>query len=192
MNLCLRLIWLLLTARSRPRFQTAADPSVLRLRVLPSDLDISLHLNNGRYLTLMDLGRMDFLLRSGLWRTVWQRKLTPIVSSVLIRYRREIGPFKPFELETRIIGWRDDTVIFEQVFKLVTGRRAGQTAAIALVRAGLYDRAARAFATVDDLVATTDLVAAPPARNAATEAFLTAEQALRAQTSDQAAVLDSV
>jgi len=186
MNLYLRMLWLLLTARFRPRFETAGDLSVLRLRVLPNDLDISLHLNNGRYLTLMDLGRTDFLLRSGLWRTVLKRKLTPIVSSVLIRYRREIGPFKPFNLETRVIGWREDTVIFEQAFKFATGRRAGQTAAVALVRAGLYDRAQRAFATVEDLVASTDLIATPPGIDAATQAFLDAEHTMRSQSAERA------
>ena len=66
MNLWLRLIWLFLTTPFRPRLAIPTDVSVLGLRVLPNDLDLSLHMNNGRYLTVMDLGRLDLILRSGL------------------------------------------------------------------------------------------------------------------------------
>ena len=41
------------------------DESVIHARVLPTDLDLNLHLNNGRALTLMDLGRVDLMLRMG-------------------------------------------------------------------------------------------------------------------------------
>ena len=64
MNLWLRLILQLL----KSRFAAALEPlgtSVRRGRVWPTDLDVSLHMNNGRYLTLMDLGRLDLMLRTG-------------------------------------------------------------------------------------------------------------------------------
>jgi len=56
MTLWFRLIWLVLTARLRGKVQLF-DISVLRLRVLPNDLDFNGHVNNGRYFTLADLGR---------------------------------------------------------------------------------------------------------------------------------------
>ena len=31
------------------------------MRVWPNDLDTNAHMNNGRYLTLMDLGRFDLM-----------------------------------------------------------------------------------------------------------------------------------
>lgn len=41
------------------------DTSVLKMRTWPGDLDINFHMNNGRYLTLMDLGRFNLTIRSG-------------------------------------------------------------------------------------------------------------------------------
>src|SRR3712207_8312043 len=37
----------------------ASQTLVLKGRVLPNDLDAHFHMNNGRYLTLMDLGRSE-------------------------------------------------------------------------------------------------------------------------------------
>jgi hypothetical protein len=68
LNLWFRLILLLLMTPWRPKLEGPLDVSRLRFTVLPNDLDASLHMNNGRYWTLMDLGRMDLLLRTGLWR----------------------------------------------------------------------------------------------------------------------------
>ena len=83
MNLWLRLLWLLLTARWRGPLSLPRDSSTLRFRVWPHDLDLSFHLNNGRYLTLMDLGRLDVMVRSGLWREVLHHKWTPIASAAI-------------------------------------------------------------------------------------------------------------
>src|SRR6185503_3961101 len=42
-----------------PKYSDLKHESNLSLRVWPNDLDLNIHVNNGRYLTLMDLGRMD-------------------------------------------------------------------------------------------------------------------------------------
>ena len=99
MNLWFRLLWLLLTARKRGHLDVPRQASVLAFRVWPHDLDPSIHMNNGRYLTLMDLGRTDVLIRSGLWREVLRHKWTPIASAVTIRFQRELRPFQRFRLE---------------------------------------------------------------------------------------------
>ncbi len=93
MNLWLRLLWLIATAWRRPRIDLPFAHSSLRFRVWPHDLDTSLHLNNGRYWTLMDLGRTDLMIRSGLWRPVLRNGWTPVVSAGQIRFRRELRPF---------------------------------------------------------------------------------------------------
>lgn len=41
------------------------DESVLNLRVLPNDVDIT-KITDDRYIALMDLGRMDIIFRTGL------------------------------------------------------------------------------------------------------------------------------
>jgi thioesterase superfamily protein len=40
----------------------------LRFRILPHDLDLNFHVNNARYLSFMDLGRVDLMGRLGLFR----------------------------------------------------------------------------------------------------------------------------
>ncbi|HEX8430337.1 MAG TPA: thioesterase family protein, partial [Longimicrobium sp.] len=72
MNLVLRLFYVALAALRRPRLRPL-DLSVVTFRVFPNDLDVNFHMNNGRYLTLMDLGRLDLLLRLGILRELRRR-----------------------------------------------------------------------------------------------------------------------
>ena len=54
MNLWLRLFLYFLRAPFRKKLQPPFDVSRLAFRVLPNDLDVNLHMNNGRYLTCVD------------------------------------------------------------------------------------------------------------------------------------------
>ena len=179
MNLWFRLFWLLLTASRRPPLTLPGAASVLYFRVLPLDLDLSLHMNNGRYLTLMDLGRLDIMLGSGLWRAVLRHNWTPIASAITIRYRRELRPFQRFRLETRLINWDATLVVMEQTFFVDGGNRDGQVAARALFKGGLYDRSAKAFVPIAQLMATIGVSAESPLPTPEIEAFLKADAELK-------------
>lgn len=182
MNLWFRLLWVLLTAPWRSRLDPRSGVSRLAFRVLPHDLDANLHMNNGRYLTIMDLGRIDFVLRSGLWRPLWHNGWAPIASAVVIRFRRELRPFETYCLETRIVAWSDTTAVMEQTFMPRGARVGGQAAARALMKAGFYERSSRSFVTVKRLVAALglpDSEAESPLPTPDVEAFLKAERALR-------------
>jgi acyl-CoA thioesterase FadM len=72
-----------------------------------SDIDWNGHVNNGRYLTLMDHGRIDHMLRTGLLGSFIKTHCRPMVAHAAIRYRREIRPFRRCTLVTRIRGWDD-------------------------------------------------------------------------------------
>ena len=128
MNLILRLIWVLLTARFRGPLRLL-DESRLRLLVLPTDLDTNLHMNNGRYLSIMDLGRMDYVMRVGLLRIVIRNRWMPLVGSATIRYRRSLQPLDRFELVTRPVCWDDKWIYMEQRFE-----RKGELIAQAYVK----------------------------------------------------------
>jgi acyl-CoA thioesterase FadM len=182
MNLWFRLLWVLLAAPWRSRLDPRSGISRLAFRVLPHDLDANLHMNNGRYLTIMDLGRIDFVLRSGLWRPLWRHRWAPIAGAVVIRFRRELRPFEAYWLETRIVAWSDATAVMEQTFVPRDTRAGAQAAARALVKAGFYDRNSRSFVTVKRLVAALGIpeeAAESPPPTADVEAFLKAESALR-------------
>lgn len=179
MNLWLRLLWLLLTARWRGPLSLLREPSTLRFRVWPHDLDLSFHLNNGRYLTLMDLGRLDVMVRSGLWREVLHHKWTPIASAVTIRFQRELRPFQTFRLDTKLLCWDASLVVMEQIFVVDGGPRDGQVAARALFKGGLYDRKVRKFVEIARLMALLGVSETSPSATAEVEAFLHADDQLK-------------
>lgn len=180
MNLWLRLLRLIVASFFREGLNPVADVSRLRFRVWPHDLDTSLHMNNGRYWTIMDLGRADLLIRSGLWRAVVKHKWTPVVSAAKIRFRRELTLFRRFRLETRIVAWADTWIVMEH--RIIATARDGSEilSAIALLRAGLYDRRARRFVAVERLFEEAGLQAYPsPETSPEVAAFLEAEEALK-------------
>lgn len=179
MNLWMRLLAYLTLARWRPAIALPHGTSRLGFRVWPHDLDTSLHLNNGRYLTLMDLGRLDVMVASGLWRTVLRHRWTPVASAIKIRYRRELRLLQRFYIDTRIVAWDDRTVVMEQKFLFAGGPNAGQIAAHALFKGGIYDRKARMFVPVADLMRETGVDAASPAPTPEVEAFLKADDELK-------------
>ncbi len=179
MNLWLRLLWLLLTARRRGPVSLLRESSTLNFRVWPHDLDLSFHLNNGRYLTLMDLGRLDTMVRSGLWREVMRHKWTPIASAITIRFQRELRPFQPFRLDTKLLCWDASLVVMEQIFVIDGGPRDGQVAARALFKGGLYDRKTRKFVEIAQLMALLGVSETSPPATSEVEAFLHADDQLK-------------
>ena len=120
MNLVLRMIRVLFMARRRPSIG-ALEETTLTFRVWPTDVDILMHMNNGRYLTLMDLGRADSIIRSGVHGRLRERGWYTVVASETIRFRESLGLFEKFELRTRLLGWDDKSFFLRQLF-LVRGR----------------------------------------------------------------------
>ncbi|MCB9799161.1 MAG: acyl-CoA thioesterase [Candidatus Omnitrophica bacterium] len=115
MNLLLRCFWVYLGSFFRKPL-SFLDSSILSFHVLPHDLDIYAHMNNGRYMSIMDLGRWDLILRTGLYRRIAEKKWNPIVASSFIRYRRPLFLGEAYELHTRILGWTRKWFFLEQVF----------------------------------------------------------------------------
>jgi acyl-CoA thioesterase FadM len=179
MNLWLRILHLIISSFIRPKLDPVRDVSRLTFRVWPHDLDTSLHMNNGRYWTLMDLGRTDIMIRSGLWRPILKHGWVPVVGAGQIRFRRELRPFHAFAMETRILTWSDTHVVMEH--RLMSKAKDGSPVlnAIALVRAGLYDRKERRFVPMERLLAEIGVEAKAPAAAPEVEAFLRAEETLK-------------
>jgi len=131
MNLIFRMIWLLMTAKRRGRMG-ATDEGRVRLRCWPNDLDINMHMNNGRFLTIMDLGRLDLIMRTGLWPVMRARKWYPVVGTAKISFRRSINVFETFELTTQVIGWDEKWLYIEHRME-----REGKVIAIGHIK-GLF------------------------------------------------------
>lgn len=81
------------------------DTTRITLRAWPNDLDPNIHVNNGRYLTLADLGRMHWFFRTGLMRVARKQRAFPVVGDAIAKFRREVRPFEKFTIESRMVGW---------------------------------------------------------------------------------------
>lgn len=130
----LRLLLLLLTARFRPRCDILG-PARKRFIVWPPDLDVLRHVNNGVYLSMLDVARVDLLLRSGMAKPLRKRGFYPVVAAETIRFRRSLQLFQAFEVETTVIGWDEKAFIIQHCF-----RRRGEVVADAVVRARFLKR----------------------------------------------------
>ncbi len=143
MNLYFRVLFVWLASFFRPKINDILGQSTLNLHVLPNDLDTNLHMNNGRYATIMDLGRLDLTLRNGLLGTMLKRKCVPVLGAIQIRYRLSLMPFQAYRLETNVICWDEKWVYLKQEFIIKKGKKAGAVAAIGIVKGGFYDQNAK-------------------------------------------------
>jgi len=130
----IRLVSTYCTARHRRRL-TAAEESRLVFRVLVSDIDFYPELNNGRHLTLMDMGRLDLAIRTGIFDLLRPNRWGLVVAGASVRYRHRLPLFSRFVLSTQIVG-RDRLWFY---FHQKTIHR-GMICSAALVRAGLTSR----------------------------------------------------
>lgn len=147
MNLWLRLVAVLVRALARPRCGLL-DESVVRVRIWPNDLDINGHVNNGRYLTLADLARLDYVVRSGLARLALRERAVPVMGDVTAKYRRELRLFEAIEIRTRLLGWDAKWSYLEHRFvrgsktvAVVTARGVFRAAGGTIAPAGLVQAA---------------------------------------------------
>lgn len=102
------------------------------MRVWPTDLDLNRHVTNGRYFTLADIARMDYVLRTGAFRVALRHRAVPIVGDTWGKFRRELRLFESFEIHTRMLGWDDKWSFVEHRFV-----RQGRVAGVVIMR-GLF------------------------------------------------------
>jgi YbgC/YbaW family acyl-CoA thioester hydrolase len=123
MNLYFRLLIILIATWFKPRLPVGKAACSLALRVMPNDLDINLHMNNGRYLTICDLTRIDFFIRTGLMRTMRKHKWMPLVAEHTMEYRKSLKLFESFKVSMELTHWDEKffymTHLFMQGEKLI-------------------------------------------------------------------------
>jgi acyl-CoA thioesterase FadM len=115
-NLYFRLLFLLLRIWRLPR-RGLLEESRAAFRVLPNDCDINFHLNNGRYLSFMDLGRVHLMAQSGLLPVILKQGWMPVLTAAEINFIRSIQPLQKFDLVTRLVSWDDKYFYLEQKFE---------------------------------------------------------------------------
>ena len=80
----------------------------------PWDVDMFLELNNGRTLTLYDLGRFMLAQRGGLIRAIVSNGWTLAMAGATVRYRKRVTMFQRIEMRSRAVGWDDRFMYLEQ------------------------------------------------------------------------------
>jgi acyl-CoA thioesterase FadM len=106
-NLYFRLLWTLLRAWRLPKLVIGATLQ-REFRVMPNDLDINLHMNNGRYLTLIDLMLLEYFVRVGFMKALLKNSWRPMAGGSFITYRRGLEPFQIYTVRYRVDACDDN------------------------------------------------------------------------------------
>lgn len=151
------------------------DEGRLSFRCLPTDIDFNMHLNNARYMMLADVGRIDIFMRSGLIELARKRGWAPMLGGLQTVFVREIRLWKRFEVVSSIETWNGTEVIGKHRFVLDNG----ETAALIMTSAGVYDRNNRRFVEIGDLMRQLGVDATPRPVSAEEEIFIASHKGLR-------------
>ena len=135
MLLLIRFLITMLASRFRPRIDPLGS-AVVRFTVLPHDCDLNIHLNAGRFLSFMDIARVELLARMRVLLPVIRKGWRPVVGGIVVRYRRSLLPFERFSITSRVLGWDDKWFYIEHVLD----RPDGSLAAIGHSRTLLRNR----------------------------------------------------
>ena len=129
MLLLFRFLWTILTSGLR-RKVGPLDPAVVYFRAWPQDCDLNFHLNAGRYVSFMDIGRIELIARMRVLRKVLKRGWRPLVGGGAITYRRSVMPFERFSVQSRVAAWDEKWFYIEHLIH----KRDGTLAARGLMR----------------------------------------------------------
>lgn len=108
-----RVIKELLKARRMPPLGVL-DSHVSDHRCWPQDIDTYMEMNNGRILTILDLGRTGLAQRAGLLRALSKNRWGLTMAGCSIRYRKRIRPFVKFRTVSKCVGWDERFLYLDQ------------------------------------------------------------------------------
>lgn len=109
----LRMAKELVKFRNAPPMQVG-DVHVSHHFCWPWDLDFWMELNNGRTLTLYDLGRIPFAQRGGLIAVLKRERWGLTIAGSVVRYRRRVRMFDRVEMRTRLLTMDARFIYIEQ------------------------------------------------------------------------------
>ena len=115
MHMLYRTLTHLLRAKRMPKIGYG-EVSVSAFRVAPTDLDVMNHMNNGKYLSILDIARQTLIVRNGIWDLFFREGWAPVVAASTTTYRKSLQPWMKFWVESRVIGFDDQAAYIEQRF----------------------------------------------------------------------------
>jgi len=115
------MFFILIGSFFKPILSVEHPENSLSLRVLPNDIDINMHMNNGRSLTICDLTRVDMFIRTGLAKTMVKEGWMPVISEHTMTYKKALNLFQKYEVKMEITDWDDRT--FHMIHTFLVGDR---------------------------------------------------------------------
>lgn len=100
----------------------------------PWDLDLWMELNNGRTLTIYDLGRIPAARRTGLVDVLARKRWGLTIAGSCVRYRRRVRMFDRIVMRSRLATWDNRFFYIEQSMW-----KRGECTSHALFRAAVTD-----------------------------------------------------
>ncbi|KAL1839675.1 hypothetical protein VTJ49DRAFT_1285 [Mycothermus thermophilus] len=82
-------------------------------RAVLSDLDVNIHKSNSTFFADADINRAELLTR---WLSRGLVGCVPILAAVQCTFVREIGPFKAYDLSSRILCWDEKSLFMVTYF----------------------------------------------------------------------------
>ena len=116
MNLYFKFIALIVKRLFIKKPQGLTENCVSSFRVSIWDLDLNFHMNNGRFFSVMDLGRFDLLFRTGTFFKLFKNGYYPVVLSESMVFKKSLGYFQKYEVHTCLEAWDKDFFYITQKF----------------------------------------------------------------------------
>ena len=110
--------------------------SRFRLRAMPWDCDANLHINNAKYLAILDLARAQLFFKNGFFKLFFKNRWTAVVTSANVVYRRSINLWSTYTVKSRIAYKTDRLIVLEHVFESEGSLYAHAYIAVALLEKG--------------------------------------------------------
>ncbi len=148
MNLVFRMLYVLIRSLFCERIVAGPYTSTLDLRVLPNDIDINFHMNNGRYLTICDLNRVDVFARSGLLKAMFKRNWIPVIAEHTMTYKRPLNIFERYEVNLDVTHWDEKYFYMRHVFS-----KGERVMAVGTSKGCVYARGTGVVKPIDALAA---------------------------------------
>ena len=103
------------------RYPGVTEPHVYRARAGLMDLDPNLHMNNAAYGAHCELARWHMASAIGLVPYMLRERVAFLATSTAFRFRREIPPYRPFEVRSWIAAADDSSILFLHNFHRPSG-----------------------------------------------------------------------
>jgi len=135
MNLYLRLLMAILKGIRREQ-QHPLEPVITEFRVMPWDLDVLGHMNNGRYLQISDIARMDWMSRARIIHAIVKNRWGALLGGTMVRYSKSLKVWQKYRVITRVTSWDERWFFIEHRFETECGKEVASCLTRAALRNG--------------------------------------------------------